>query len=382
MNTMDPRKPLSTAALTLLALLPLSCGDGGGIAAEPPDAAGGVPHLEVRSVLTIGIELGDTSYVFGTIGDAAPTGDGGAVVLDMFSMNVRRYDSTGVLTASAGREGSGPGEFLMPRGLTVLGNGGLLVSDMAAGAVSVFDDTLGWERSVTGFSPRPPFTMRTIGDSTYAGILPEFDRAAGTTGWSIVGLTASSPEPFVVYEEEQHPFDPSRMGPGAGEDQPLFAAGPDGTVYLSAPGPDAILVRGFSPDGAEVLRIDRPLERIEKTPEELAREEAEFEERSSGTGRGRRFGGGAAVFDPDPFRRAVTGLGVDASGRIWVRLGAFDYPFWQVFDASGELLFTASLELDDPDIADMIVRIERDGAVAWVEDPGTWPRVRLLSLPE
>lgn len=377
-----PIRLTRTAFLAVLAASPLAC-DGGGDGGPPSGAAAGdAGPREVEVRLTIGIELGDTDYVFGTIADAVPTAEGGVVVLDMFSLNVREYDSGGRLVFSAGREGSGPGEFLMPRGIAILGNGRLLVSDMAAGAVSVFDDTLGWERSITGFSPRPPFTMRASGDTTFTGMLPGFDRAAGTMGYSIVGLSASSAEPFAVYAEEEYPFDPSRMGPSAEDDQPLFAAGSDGTVFISAPGPDAILIHGYSAAGEQILEISEPVERIEKTPEQLADEEAEFEEMSSRRGPGRRFGGGAAVFDPDPYRRAVTELSVDGRGRIWVRLGAYAHPFWNVYDASGELLFTASLEMDDPDIDDMTVRIGSDGAVAWVEDPGTWPRVHLLTLPD
>jgi hypothetical protein len=377
-DTAKRGKPALEALVMVIAAV--SCGGGGGSDTAVVETPSGVPHREIRVELTIGIELGDTDYVFGTIADAVPTPDGGVVVLDMFSLNIREYDSLGMLVASAGREGSGPGEFLVPRGLAILGNGELLVSDMGAGAVSVFDDTLGWKRNITGFFPRPPFTMRASGDSTYAGILPNFDREAGTMGYSIVGL-ASSAEPVTVYAEEEYPVDPSRFGPSAEEDQPLFTAGPDGSVYISAPGPDRISVQGFTAAGEDFLEISQPVDRIEKTPEQLADEEAEFEEMSSRRGGGRRFGGGgAAVFDPDPFRRAVTALGVDGYGRLWVRLGAYEYPFWNVYDASGELLFTASLELDDPDIDDMTVRIESEGAAAWVEDPGTWPQVHLLEL--
>jgi hypothetical protein len=379
----DPAKR-GLPALTVLtmAIAAVSCGGDGGPETAVVATPTGVPHREIQVERTIGIELGDTDYVFGTIADAVPTAEGGVVVLDMFSLNIREYDSQGMLIASAGREGSGPGEFLMPRGLAILGNGELLVSDMGAGGVSVFDDTLGWERNITGFFPRPPSTMRTSGDSTYAGMLSIFDREAGTMGYSIVGL-ASSAEPVTVYAQEEYPVDPSRFGPSAADDQPLFTAGPDGSVFISAPGPDMISVLGFTSAGEDFLEISLPVDRIEKTPEQLADEQAEFEEMSARRGAGRRFGGGGgAVFDPDPFRRAVTALGVDGSGRLWVRLGAYEYPFWNVYDVSGELLFTASLELDDPDIDDMTVRIESVGAVAWVEDPGTWPQVHLLTLGE
>ena len=50
-----------------------------------------------------------------------------------------------------GRQGTGPGEFQMPRGMTVLENGSVIVSDMGGGALSVFDDSLRWVENITGF---------------------------------------------------------------------------------------------------------------------------------------------------------------------------------------------------------------------------------------
>lgn len=36
----------------------------------------------------------------------------------------------------------------------------------------------------------------------------------------------------------------------------------------------------------------------------------------------------------------------------------------------------------DPDIDAMTVRITNNGAVAWVADPVSWPRLYLVELPE
>jgi hypothetical protein len=63
-------------------------------------------------------------------------------------------------------------------------------------------------------------------------------------------------------------------------------------------------------------------------------------------------------------------------------LGSYRYPFWNVYNFEGELLFTASMETDDPDIDYMVVRITENGATAWIPDPMTWPRVLVLKIPD
>ncbi|MCD4700433.1 MAG: hypothetical protein K8S24_01110 [Candidatus Aegiribacteria sp.] len=342
----------------------------------------GAVHLKLITDYSIGVELGDTNYVFGQIVEAYLNENGDVLVLDMSTMNVRKFSSVGEFVGSAGRQGTGPGEFQMPRGMAVLGNNDFIVSDMAGGAICVFDDSMNWKENITGFFPRPPFTVRSAGDSAFVGILPAFDREEGLSGYSIVRMENSS-EPVTVYDEEMHTFDPSRIGPLGAENNPIFTSDNAGHAFIAEPGTDLISITGYRQDGEPFLSIDESVERIEKTPEELAQEQAEFEEFSARRGSHRgRMSGMEISFDPIPFRRAVTDLGVDSKERLWVRLGTYRYPFWNIYDFEGELLFTASLEIDDPDIDYMVVRITENGAVAWIPDPITWPRVQVLEIPD
>ncbi|MFO8183819.1 MAG: hypothetical protein R6U39_06555 [Candidatus Aegiribacteria sp.] len=362
---------LTAAALILQSAV--SCGGGeGDEVAEVPSENDAGSHLQLSVTDTIGVELGSPDYVFGHVVEAARDSKGNVLILDTSTMSVRKYSEQGEFLASAGRQGTGPGEFQMPMGLTVLGNNLVLVSDMGAGAVSVFSDSLQWRKNITGFFPRPPFTMTTAGDSAFVGMMPAFNREEGLRGYSIAKLDMDS-EPSVVYAEEMRPFDPSMMGPQSDDDQPVFTSDNTGRVFIAWPGTDAVSVTGYLEDGEEYLSIEERIERVEKTPEELAAEREDFQEFTSRTGR--RISRADASFDPVPYRRAVSELGVDSDGRLWVRLGTYRYPFWNVYSMDGELLFTASLELDDPDLDDMSVRITENGVAAWVPDPVTWPRV-------
>jgi len=376
-------KTCLSAATVLISIMMLpGCNSSDNYTAETSTDIVGIEHLELIPEGSIGVELGDTNYVFGQIVEVSQDGNGNIFVLDTSTMNVRKYSSEGNFLGSAGRQGTGPGEFQMPRGMAVLGNNDFIVSDMAGGAICVFDDSLNWKENIVGFFPRPPFTVRTAGDSAFVGMLPAFNREEGLMGFSIARMENSS-EPSTVYDDQMQPFDPSRIGPLGDEEDPVFTSDNSGHVFIGAPGSDAIEVTGYLPDGEVFLSIRKNTDRIEKTEEELAREKAEFEDFAARMGsHGGRMSGVELAFDPIRYRRAVTDLGIDAQDRLWVRLGEYRYPFWNVYDFEGNLLFTASLETDDPDLDDMVVRITENGATAWIPDPITWPRVMILGLPE
>ncbi len=380
---MNSKVYIAAAAVLIIGTLILGCSGSDESTSEIEEVnPTGPAHLELTTEYTIGVELGDTNYVFGQIVEALPNENGDVLVLDLSSMNVRLFSSVGEFIGSAGRQGTGPGEFQRPMGMAVLGNNDFIVSDLPGGAICVFDDSLNWKENIIGFFPRPPLTVRTAGDSAFVGMLPAFDREAGLTGYSITRMENSS-ESVIVYSEEMRTFDPSRIGPLGADKDPIFTSDNAGHVFIAEAGTDAIKITGYNQNGEPFISIDENVDRMEKTPEELAYEEAEFEEFSTRMGsRGGRMSGMELSFDPILYRRAVTDLGVDSEDRLWVRLGAYRYPFWNVYNLEGELLFTASFEIDDPDIDYMAVRITDNGAVAWVPDPSTWPRVLVLEIPD
>ena len=374
---------LAAAAALIIGTATLGCGNSDPNVSVTEEAnPTGSAHLELTTDIEIGIELGDTNYVFGQIVEALLTENGDVLVLDLSTMNVRQFSPDGEFIGSAGRQGTGPGEFQRPMGMAVLGNNNFIVSDLPGGAICVFDDSLNWKENIIGFFPRPPFTVRTAGDSAFVGMLPAFNREEGMTGYSIARMENSS-EPVTVYSEEMRAFDPSRIGPLGADKDPIFTSDNAGHVFIAEAGEDAIKISGYNQNGDLFITIEENVDKMEKTPEELAYEEAEFEEFSTRMGsRGGRMSGMELTFDPVLYRRAVTDLGIDSENRLWVRLGAYRYPFWNVYNLEGELLFTASLEIDDPDIDYMAVRITDNGAVAWVPDPSTWPRVLVLEIPD
>ncbi|MBD3278879.1 MAG: hypothetical protein GF388_11320 [Candidatus Aegiribacteria sp.] len=355
---------------------------GGGSSDEPSSSNQTAEDVRQLSVAdTIGVEMGDSSYVFGQIIEVAEDGEGNVYVLDSSTMNIRKYSPDGIFIGSAGRQGTGPGEFQRPRCMTILHNDDIAVSDMMGGVISIFSNSLVWQRNLSGFFPRPPFTITAAGDSSFVGMIPSFDREEGTMGYRISRMEGQA-EPSVTYVQEMSPFDPSRIGPLGRENNPVFTSDDSGRVFIAEHTTDAVNVTGYTPGGEVFLTIDEEIRPVEKSSEELAEEEAEFQEFASRMGsRGGRMSGMDLQFNPITYRRSVSELEIDDSERLWVRIGTVDHPFWRVYDLEGNLLFKAELDHDDPDIDEMVVRIGGRGAVGWVPDPTTWPRVLLLELP-
>jgi len=92
-------------------------------------AVGTTPSLEV------GVVEGSEGEMFVSVFDAALLPDGGVVVLDAGAFELRFFDASGQLVASAGGYGEGPGEFTGPHGVEVIGNS-VVSWDYARGTIA------------------------------------------------------------------------------------------------------------------------------------------------------------------------------------------------------------------------------------------------------
>ncbi len=80
-------------------------------------------------------------------------------VLDAGKAMLQIFTTEGEELFTAGRRGSGPGEYTMPLGLAVI-SGGFVVSDIAGGKLLIFDSTGASTGEITGFFPVPPVRIR------------------------------------------------------------------------------------------------------------------------------------------------------------------------------------------------------------------------------
>ena len=96
-----------------------------------PPAEAARPVDEARRVFSAGAEDGDERYVFGKIGDVAPSASGDTVyVTDRLTREVKAFDARGRFLFRFGRRGEGPGEYEDPMSITAVPwNGGVAVWD-------------------------------------------------------------------------------------------------------------------------------------------------------------------------------------------------------------------------------------------------------------
>jgi hypothetical protein len=364
---------------TAAAALTLSCGNGP--AAGSGEAGdGGIPHYDLVPVDTVGVELGDSNYVFGVISSVDFDHQGNLLVLDPATSSFSVFSPRGEFLERVGRAGSGPGEFLFPSDLCVLSDGVIAVSEPRGRMVHLFGPDYTFHYAIEGFFPSAPFEMKSAPDGGIVGYQRVFRFRDGETGYALARWEGE-PEPVIEFLAHTEPIDPEEIISAFMEEDLNFAVSGDGTVFASMSSHDTWEVVGFSPEGEEVFRLERPFTALEKTDEEIQEEIEAFERRVASRPRGGRGGAMAALeYEPEPLKVSISDMFTDSEDRLWVRSGAHRDPWFDVFDRDGAELFTASFDTGTDEYIDMQVYVSPNGIAAWEDDPLNYPRIYLLEL--
>jgi hypothetical protein len=117
-------------------------------------------QVESEPALRIGQVEGEAAFQFYRIRAVDLAADGGLIVLDGASSELRRYDVRGHHQWSAGKQGGGPGEFQQPSYVGQQVDGSILIWDRAAARLTVIDaggEAVATERHVaaSGDPPNP-----------------------------------------------------------------------------------------------------------------------------------------------------------------------------------------------------------------------------------
>jgi len=364
---------VSTAAVSA-AILAAGCGGRGGRNLVP-DWAEGVPRRTLSVTDSIGIEIGDSNYVFGQIAAVEWTPDGSIAVLDLKKCIVQIYGSDGGYRATIGRRGSGPGEFLMPSAITFReSDGSLAVADAMAAKIQTFDSTGALIGEISGFFPAVPVQITAVDSASMVGMKPEFEQNDDGMfmGMVLARWEGADIEPSVVYHRAMAPFDPTDIA-GSMSDMFLFDATVDGRVFLAPMSPEEYVVKGYEPDGTLFLTIERPYDPVPKTDEEIAEEKAFVRERMIASGMPPEM----ASWEPRPFKSSIGGVIVTPDDRIWVRRGWVNEVIFDVFDLEGSLVETVTVDYPG-DTEYWSVTVGEGGFLAFDTNPDNWSRVYLL----
>jgi len=368
--------------IALILALMLACG-GAGRPSEDEAATGDQSQyedVELAIVDTIGVELGDSNQMLGLPAAFCCMPEGRVAILDMDKHSVGVYSRDGRFIESVGREGSGPGEFNIPGGMTVTPSGGLVVSDFGGRKLIRYDSDLDYEGEMGGFFPTPPQDVVFLDDSTFVGRTVAYETEGETmeVGFMVARWKAGSVEPEVVYSRNLAPFDPERLFESEAAEL-LFAGLADGTVFTGPKSTEEYVVRAWNPDGSELFTVREPFEREPKTPEEMQLERDYVRDMfiSRGAPEDR-----VDSYEPDPYRFAISYLGVAPDGNLWVRLGARRHPVFRVYDPEdGTYLYTASLDSAAHE-GELDVRMNRWGFTARDPMSDMWPRVYVLEYAD
>lgn len=326
---------------------------------------------------SIGVELGDSNYVFGAIIDAAYLNDGRIALLDVMQRKIHVFSNNGVFLSAVGREGMGPGEFTAPYSLTALSNGGFAVSDVQQGKVVFFSAALEPDRELTGFTPMAPTHVRIGPDGSIIGRRTNWymDEEAGVIySGSEYARWSDSISPDLIYREDYAPHSSDARvycGIASSVDGRLFAMPSSRTEYS---------ITGYSPSGDVLFRVELPWDTVLLTEDELLAARPHLI--VPGPGSESTSSELSANWTPDSTRNSGYPVGIDDSGRLWVKSGrgATASPTFDLFDSEdGSYLGMISTTL--PAIARFwSYRVCDQGILGWDHNPDDFPRIYILKL--
>ena len=364
-------------ALLLSIITLVGCGGGGDSA--PPAETALLDTLRLVPVDTIGVEMGDSNYVFGTILAAGIDRRGRTLVLDAQRCRLSAFSDQGAYLGFAGGRGSGPGELQFPMDFAVLGDGGLVITDLQSSQLTFYDTELQYIGSLAGFFPTAPMFLDGFHDSLFVALdisldmetdQPTISSRAGIWGPDSAG-------PGVVLAALSQPA--SQRPPEGEAVEELSVAASDSFVFVGYVSVDRFLVEVYDARGNLVTEISRPWERVEKTPEEM--EQGGMAISVMRDGEGGSTTEARSVEDVVPWRNALERVGADGQGRLWVELGSPPDPqTFEVYDPeSGNLLFMA---VADSSLSDGMIAVSPGGFVHFSPNPEDYPKAIRLALRE
>ena len=316
-------------------------------AASDPAIAGagasdGVQTRTLVIVDSIGVELGDPDYVFGSIEATAHTIEGNILILDRPACSVVEYTPEGVFFRRMGRSGSGPGEFLNPLSMTRLGDGRTAVFDLNNGGLFTYLADGNYEGKTDVLYSEPVLFLTSSIENSFIGTFNSFefvdDEPLITA--QVARFDLASADPVTVYWENSFTWDfqdLTALIKGSYFAQ-TWASDRNGNVFVAPRSPEEYVVNGFTAEGEPTVTIQLDIDPVRKTSDEIADEAYFWNRRAENMGANGPFN-----YQPDEYRWMVHSLGIDADGRLWVRRGTEEIPTFDVFDLQGNYLFKAEL---------------------------------------
>lgn len=311
-------------------------------------------HLSTEPMLEIGQVEGAPEYEFHQIGAAVRLTDGSIVVADAsYEHPLRFFSAAGTMFKSAGRRGSGPGEFQRIAAIQRLPGDTLIVSDGSLRRVTLVEPGATVLRTLTALQSTAPSAtiLNRQGDGNYVGVLTDIEPiidpsvAIRRTAAVLVSIRGDGTHIDTVGTYEGAEVGVTNLGSGG------FAQGivPYGHTFSWALGANGIFIGTgdrmafdlVSSTGSVIRSVRAPTGDLTITTEdlELFRSDllASLPDEGSRAAISRYLD---KVAHPDS-KPAYWSLEVDADGNVWLgpyRATLIARDPWHVFTAEGKYL--------------------------------------------
>lgn len=332
-----------------------------------------ISRIILNPIDSIGIEMGDSNYVFGIIRAVDFTTNGNIVIGDIASMKMSMYSPEGEFICSGGSQGEGPGEYAAPSGISPSPGGGIMVTDMMGGKLIFYDSLMQFSHELSGFIPNPPTDPVILDNGQIVGSRFIFNNEEENLCNSLHRWEPDETEPSLTYlsrtaeYSQQNPFKVFR------DTAVDYCVLKDGRVVSSPLSTEEYIITCFTPEGEIDWEIHRPFEKAERSEEEI---EIEREMMRAAV---RRNGRDPSFVDQMEFQiwaDAVVNLQTDGN-RIWARRGGFIEPLFDIYSTRGEYLYSCRIP-DLPFGSSIAFTISSHGFMAYLANPEYYSKVYIL----
>ncbi len=330
------------SALVLTALT-AACGP----APSPVDQPVAIPVDTLVVVDSIGIMMGDSNYMFGSIADFTPVPGGGAAVLDRITEKVTFYDGDGLFTRSFGGHGEAPGEFQWPVAIEVLPTGVTLVLEGASGKVNVFDPqgsfVTSWQMEGMGIYP---LQVQAFDDSSFVShnfsmLMDDDELSIRFSLWRYDAMTGEVLSELMTWDA------PSSASTDFTDAYFVFAADGEGRLYLSRAASPAWMIEVIGAEAEPldtlILFQDRQRLAVESDSQSVPGVPSiryMYQDEDAGNM-------ASGTTNTPAFHPFVSEIQIGSGGNLWVRQGGLPSTEFDVITPSGEPVGRFHLALDD-----------------------------------
>ncbi len=334
--------------------------------------------LALTIVDSIGCEMADSDYVFGTIVDAEYFKDGRFTLLDIVHNKISIFTNDGQYLNSFGSEGNGPGEFAEPSSFTLFQNGDIAVSDNMHGKIIYFDSSMSYQKEINGFYNTPHF-IACGSDSSIIGMQFDYYRDGSSmyVGRRVCSWNDST-DPNTVFASSYV------LANDDIDEFPIFTLDTNFDGFVASARKSLDLYQFICQDcnGDTLFQVSQTIDRIPKTQDELNTEHMEYRFDTPGFSDSDR----RAIterWEPNPYRYAINAINIDLMDRVWVMSGIRESssPLFEVYDISGNHITSVQTDFG-PQANNWTFVFGDSTALAFDSNPSDYPKVYLLSISE